>query len=90
MSVTDTVADPVTSDVVAGPGGFTYALSGGPAALLAGKPNNGFTLTRVDAGRPAVNRTGARTRMRSASASRARRRTVWGMLRRDSMLSAQQ
>ncbi|MBX7555162.1 hypothetical protein [Streptomyces sp. NPDC004232] len=50
VSVTDTVADPVTSDVLAGPGGTTYALSGGLAALLAGRPNNGFTLTRVDVG----------------------------------------
>jgi hypothetical protein len=47
VTVTDTVADPVTSDVIAGPNGSTYALSGGLAALLTGKPNSGFTLTRV-------------------------------------------
>ncbi|MFE7568439.1 hypothetical protein ACFU76_15980 [Streptomyces sp. NPDC057539] len=47
VTVTDTVEDPVTSDVTAGPGGTAYALSGGLAALLAGKPNDGFTLTPV-------------------------------------------
>ncbi|MFJ5262023.1 TIGR03086 family metal-binding protein [Streptomyces sp. NPDC088387] len=47
VKVTDTVDDPVTSDVTAGPDGTTYALSGGLADLLAGKPNNGFTLTPV-------------------------------------------
>ncbi|MEV6032775.1 hypothetical protein AB0L65_16570 [Nonomuraea sp. NPDC052116] len=47
-TVADTVADPVTSSVTAGPGGRTYALSGGLAALLAGKPNDGFTLRPVD------------------------------------------
>ncbi|MFC5835862.1 hypothetical protein [Nonomuraea insulae] len=48
VSTTDTVADPVTSSVTAGPRGATYALSGGLAALLAGKPNDGFTLRPVD------------------------------------------
>ncbi|MEW1841954.1 hypothetical protein AB0392_28775 [Nonomuraea angiospora] len=48
VKVTDTVADPVTSSVTAGPGGRTYALSGGLAALLAGKPNDGFTLRPVN------------------------------------------
>ncbi|MFI9848720.1 hypothetical protein ACIHFD_67820 [Nonomuraea sp. NPDC051941] len=48
VSVTDTVADPVTSAVTAGPRGTTYALSGGLAALLAGKPNDGFTLRPVN------------------------------------------
>ncbi|WP_024802301.1 hypothetical protein [Nocardia sp. BMG51109] len=47
VKVTGTVEDPVTSDVTAGPAGTTYALSGGLAALLAGKPNDGFTLTPV-------------------------------------------
>ncbi|MGW3418870.1 hypothetical protein [Streptomyces phaeochromogenes] len=50
VTVTDTVKDPVTSDVTAGPGGTTYALSGGLADLLAGKPNDGFTLTPVKTG----------------------------------------
>ncbi|MEK8172360.1 hypothetical protein NKH77_33280 [Streptomyces sp. M19] len=45
VKVTDTVADPVTNDLTAGPGGTTYALSGGLAQLLAGKPSDGFTLT---------------------------------------------
>ncbi|WP_433514842.1 hypothetical protein ACQP2T_03980 [Nonomuraea sp. CA-143628] len=48
VKVTDTVTDPVTSSVTPGPGGRTYALSGGLAALLAGKPNDGFTLRPVD------------------------------------------
>ncbi len=48
VTVTDTVTDPVTSAVTAGPRGTTYALSGGLAALLAGGPNDGFTLRRVD------------------------------------------
>lgn len=48
VTVTDTVTDPVTSAVTAGPGGTTYALSGGLAALLAGRPNDGFTLRRVN------------------------------------------
>ncbi|WP_184575994.1 hypothetical protein [Lipingzhangella halophila] len=47
MTVTDTVEDPVTSDVTAGPDGTTYALSGGLAELLAGEPNDGFALTPV-------------------------------------------
>ncbi|MFE4664639.1 hypothetical protein ACFRI7_31965 [Streptomyces sp. NPDC056716] len=47
VTVTDTVGDPVTSDVTAGPSATTYALSGGLADLLAGKPNDGFTLTPV-------------------------------------------
>ncbi|MFE5125782.1 hypothetical protein [Streptomyces sp. NPDC056669] len=47
VKVTDTVEDPVTSDVTAGPDGTTYALSGGLADLLAGKPNDGFSLTPV-------------------------------------------
>ncbi|AUH41998.1 hypothetical protein [Streptomyces sp. CMB-StM0423] len=50
VTVTDTVKDPVTNDVTAGPGGTTYALSGGLADLLAGKPNDGFTLTPVKTG----------------------------------------
>ncbi|MGW6546426.1 hypothetical protein ACWGBH_26785 [Streptomyces massasporeus] len=50
VSVTDTVKDPITSDVTAGPGGTTYALSGGLADLLAGKPNSGFALTPVKTG----------------------------------------
>lgn len=50
VTVTDTVTDPVTSDVTAGPAGTTYALSGGLADLLAGKPNDGFTLTPVKTG----------------------------------------
>ncbi|MDT0265362.1 hypothetical protein RM844_03545 [Streptomyces sp. DSM 44915] len=48
VNVTDTVEDPVTSDVTAGPEGTTYALSGGLAALLAGQPNDGFALTPVN------------------------------------------
>lgn len=48
VKVTDTVTDPVTSDVTEGPDGKTYALSGGLADLLAGKPNDGFTLTPVE------------------------------------------
>ncbi|MFF0680093.1 hypothetical protein ACFYVW_16045 [Streptomyces tendae] len=51
VAVTDTVTDPVTSDVTEGPGGTTYALGGGLADLLAGKPNDGFTLTPVRTGR---------------------------------------
>ncbi|AEM87365.1 hypothetical protein [Streptomyces violaceusniger] len=47
VTVTDTVTDPVTSGVSAGPRGSTYALSGGLAALLMGKPNDGFTLRPV-------------------------------------------
>ncbi|HEV2372948.1 MAG TPA: hypothetical protein VGS19_12350 [Streptosporangiaceae bacterium] len=47
VTVTDHVADPVTSDLAAGPDGATYALSGGLAALLAGQPNHGFTLIKV-------------------------------------------
>ncbi|MGA6156522.1 hypothetical protein ACPEIC_24550 [Stenotrophomonas sp. NPDC087984] len=47
VKVTDTVENPVTSDVTAGPDGTTYALSGGLADLLAGKPNDGFGLTPV-------------------------------------------
>lgn len=50
VKVTDTVQDPVTSDVTAGPANTTYALSGGLADLLAGKPNDGFTLTPVKTG----------------------------------------
>ncbi|MGV9851734.1 hypothetical protein ACWDWU_23625 [Streptomyces sp. NPDC003442] len=50
VSVTDTVKDPITSDVTVGPGGTTYALSGGLAQFLAGKPNDGFTLTPVKTG----------------------------------------
>ncbi|MFI9461988.1 hypothetical protein [Streptomyces xiamenensis] len=50
VTVTDTVADPVTSDVAVGPEGRTYALSGGLADLLAGLPNDGFTLTPVTTG----------------------------------------
>jgi hypothetical protein len=44
-----TVTDPVTSALVAGPGHAdqTYALSGGLAALFAGQPDAGFTLTPV-------------------------------------------
>lgn len=48
VSVTDTITDPVTSSVTPGPRGATYALSGGLAALLAGKPNDGFTLRPVN------------------------------------------
>ncbi|MCQ6246880.1 hypothetical protein [Streptomyces malaysiensis] len=47
VKVTDTVEDPVTSDVTAGPDGTTYALSGGLADLFAGKPHDGFSLTPV-------------------------------------------
>ncbi|MFC4560561.1 hypothetical protein ACFO4E_01695 [Nocardiopsis mangrovi] len=47
VTVTDTVEDPVTSDVTVGPDGETYALSGGLADLLAGRPNDGFALTPV-------------------------------------------
>lgn len=50
VTVTDTVMDPVTSDVTAGPAGTTYALSGGLADLLAGKPNDGFILNPVKTG----------------------------------------
>ncbi|AGP55373.1 hypothetical protein [Streptomyces rapamycinicus] len=50
VSVTDTVKDPITSDITVGPGGTTYALSGGLAQFLAGKPNDGFTLTPVKTG----------------------------------------
>ncbi|WP_406475136.1 hypothetical protein [Streptomyces sp. NBC_01615] len=50
VTVTDSVADPVTSAVTAGPRGSTYALSGGLAALLMGRPNDGFTLRPVDVG----------------------------------------
>lgn len=50
VTVTDTVKDPVTNDVTAGPAGTTYALSGGLADLLAGKPSDGFTLTPVRTG----------------------------------------
>ncbi len=47
VTVTGTVPDPVTSGLTAGPDGATYALSGGLADLLAGKPNDGFTLRSV-------------------------------------------
>ena len=47
VTVTGSVPDPVTSGVTAGPGGATYALSGGLADLFAGKPTNGFTLRSV-------------------------------------------
>ncbi|WP_413801077.1 hypothetical protein [Streptomyces iranensis] len=50
VSVTDTVKDPITSDATVGPGGAKYALSGGLAQFLAGKPNDGFTLTPVKTG----------------------------------------
>ncbi|MFB6979412.1 hypothetical protein [Streptomyces scopuliridis] len=50
MTVTDTAQDPVTSDVTTGPGGTAYALSGGLADLLAGKHNDGSTLTPVKTG----------------------------------------
>ncbi|MFH8533857.1 hypothetical protein ACH4GE_36225 [Streptomyces tendae] len=50
VTVTDTVTDPVTNDVTEGPDSTTYALSGGLADLLAGKPNDGFTLTPVKTG----------------------------------------
>ncbi|MFC3997099.1 hypothetical protein ACFOVU_14295 [Nocardiopsis sediminis] len=50
VEATGTVEDPVTSDVTAGPDGDTYALSGGLADLLAGQPNDGFTLTPVATG----------------------------------------
>ncbi|MEU6536866.1 hypothetical protein [Streptomyces sp. NPDC047000] len=50
VKVTDSVNDPATSDVTAGPAGTVYALSGGLADLLAGKPNTGFTLTPVKTG----------------------------------------
>ncbi|MFG3252497.1 hypothetical protein [Streptomyces sp. NPDC048172] len=50
VKVTDQVKDPVTSDVTAGPAGSAYALSGGLADLLAGKPNDGFTLSPVKTG----------------------------------------
>ncbi|GAA2073986.1 hypothetical protein GCM10009801_27620 [Streptomyces albiaxialis] len=50
VKVTDRVEDPVTSDVTAGPAGRTYALSGGLADLLAGKPNDGFALSPVRTG----------------------------------------
>ncbi|MEU3508248.1 hypothetical protein ABZ733_09990 [Streptomyces longwoodensis] len=50
VTVTGSVTDPVTSDLTAGPGGSTFALSGGLAALLMGRPNDGFTLRPVDIG----------------------------------------
>jgi hypothetical protein len=50
VNVTDTVKDPITSDVTVGPGRTTYALSGGLAQFLAGKPNDGFTLNPVKTG----------------------------------------
>ncbi|MFF1743609.1 hypothetical protein [Streptomyces mirabilis] len=37
-----------SATVTARPRGTTYALSGGLAPLLAGRPNDGFTLRRVD------------------------------------------
>ncbi|MFC7883323.1 hypothetical protein ACFUVV_15820 [Streptomyces sp. NPDC057376] len=50
MTVTDTVTEPVTSDVTEGLTRTMYALSGGLADLLSGKPNDGFTLTPVKTG----------------------------------------
>jgi hypothetical protein len=47
VTITDTVPDPVSSGISAGPDGSTYALSGRLAALLMGKPNEGFVLTPV-------------------------------------------
>ncbi|MEU4933210.1 hypothetical protein AB0G54_43140 [Streptomyces yokosukanensis] len=44
---TNTVSEPVTDSISAGPGGSTHALSGGLAALLTGKPDDGFVLTPV-------------------------------------------
>ncbi|MFS7872569.1 hypothetical protein ACEYXF_04425 [Streptomyces asiaticus] len=43
MKVTDTVEDPVTSDVTAGPNGTTYALSGGLADLSRASPTTAST-----------------------------------------------
>ncbi|TDU05647.1 hypothetical protein EDD99_4175 [Streptomyces sp. 846.5] len=50
VTVTDSVADPVSSALTAGPHGSTYALSGGLAALLNNLPNSGFTLRTVKVG----------------------------------------
>ncbi|WP_410589348.1 hypothetical protein [Amycolatopsis sp. lyj-23] len=47
VTVTDTVPDPITSGITAGPYGATYTLSGGLADLLQHKPNAGFTLRQV-------------------------------------------
>ncbi|WP_410623619.1 hypothetical protein [Amycolatopsis sp. cmx-8-4] len=47
VTVTDTVPDPITSGITAGPHGATYTLSGGLADLLQHKPNAGFTLRQV-------------------------------------------
>ncbi|MEV7045037.1 hypothetical protein [Amycolatopsis sp. NPDC051061] len=47
VTVTDTVPDPVTSGIAAGPRGATYTVSGGLADLLQKKPNSGFVLREV-------------------------------------------
>ncbi len=47
VTVTDTVPDPITSGITAGPYGSTYTVSGGLADLLQHKPNVGFTLRQV-------------------------------------------
>jgi hypothetical protein len=47
VTVTDTVPDPITSGITAGPYGSTYTVSGGLADLLQHKPNAGFTLRQV-------------------------------------------
>jgi hypothetical protein len=47
VTVTGTVADPVTSSITAGPDSSAYALSGDLGALLAGQPGTGLILTRV-------------------------------------------
>ncbi|WP_410631510.1 hypothetical protein [Amycolatopsis sp. cmx-4-83] len=47
VTVTDTVPDPITSGITAGPHGSTYTVSGGLADLLQHEPNVGFTLRQV-------------------------------------------
>lgn len=47
VTVTDTVPDPITSGITAGPHGSTYTVSGGLADLLQHQPNTGFTLRQV-------------------------------------------
>ncbi|MFD4672149.1 hypothetical protein ACFWNN_20620 [Lentzea sp. NPDC058450] len=50
VTVTDQVADPITSGITEGPRGAVYTVSGGLLDLLQGRPNAGFTLREVRIG----------------------------------------
>ncbi|MGI5504887.1 hypothetical protein [Lentzea sp. CA-135723] len=50
VTVTDHVADPITSGITEGPRGAFYTVSGGLLDLLQGRPNAGFVLREVRIG----------------------------------------